>query len=289
MHERGRGQEGWEREKEREGERVKNCSWYSLHGCLCSPLGLSACTNKPSQGLWSNGNQTCPRTKPPAPLDFPHSVYNQSSTDAHSSWRTHFNYPKQTWKYSLFPSTLFPHCSGSWRSTALHQAWPFWPRSSQTPLTHAYLRFFSLSHASSITPLSFHLYLVSHTSTDVKGFIGIWWIFHIRYSTVRSVQRDEMSQTSSSRSLAPRRCAGRSSLQKKVWMFSLWGFRVYQWIHSQSHCCPYLNVLFHKSMKVGSESDRRGEKPPKTHSVSTSTARLLQTGLIVIRLTDSAV
>lgn len=32
-------------------------------GCLCSPLGRSACTNKRTPGLWSNGNQTCPRTK----------------------------------------------------------------------------------------------------------------------------------------------------------------------------------------------------------------------------------
>lgn len=61
----GRGGGGEER------ERVKNCSWYSLHGCRCSPLGLSACTNKPSQGLCSNGNQTCPRTKPPPPPSIP--------------------------------------------------------------------------------------------------------------------------------------------------------------------------------------------------------------------------
>lgn len=35
--------------------------------CLCSPLGRSACTNKPNQGLWSNGNQTCPPPPPPPP------------------------------------------------------------------------------------------------------------------------------------------------------------------------------------------------------------------------------
>lgn len=35
--------------------------------CLCSPLGWSACTNKLNQGLWSNGNQTCPSPAPTFP------------------------------------------------------------------------------------------------------------------------------------------------------------------------------------------------------------------------------
>lgn len=235
------------------------------------------------------GTRPAPGPNPRPPLQFPHSVYDQSSTNAHSSWRTYFNYPKQTWKYSLFPSTVFPHCSGSWRSTALHQPWPSWPRSSQTPLTHAYLRFLSLSHASSITPLSPHLYLESHTSADINGFTGIGWIFphkiqHSQIGTWRwnvpSLQFKVFGTMMLCRALIAR---------EKVWMFSLWGFRVYQWIHSQSHCCPYLNVLFHQSMKVGSESDRTGEKAPKTHSAPTSTARLLQRGLIVKRLTDGPV
>ena len=84
-------------------------------GCLSSPRGRSACTNKPTPGLRSNGNQTCSRTKsllsllpsssPPPPLLLLLSLEDQRSADTHSSWRTHFNYPKQTWKYSPF---LFP-------------------------------------------------------------------------------------------------------------------------------------------------------------------------------------
>lgn len=88
--------------------------------CLCSPLGRSACTNKPTPGLWSNGNQTCSRTKspmffsflffalPPTPTPIPPSLNNQRSVDTHSSWRTHFNYSKQTWKKFPFPLSSFP-------------------------------------------------------------------------------------------------------------------------------------------------------------------------------------
>lgn len=39
--------------------------------CLCSPLGRSACTNKLNQGLWSNGNQTCPPSHFPPPCAGP--------------------------------------------------------------------------------------------------------------------------------------------------------------------------------------------------------------------------
>lgn len=52
-----------------------------------------------------------------------------------------------------------------------------------------------------------------------------------------------------------------------------------------SECTPSLtlNVLFHKSMNIGTESDGRGEKALKTHRASTLTARLLQRGRTVIR------
>lgn len=70
-------------------------------------------------------------------------------------------------------------------------------------------------------------------------------------------------------------------------MFSLLGFRVYQWMSSQSHWCLYLNVLFDQSMNTGTESD--GEKKAlKTHRASTLTAHLIQRGLIVIRPGDTA-
>lgn len=71
-------------------------------------------------------------------------------------------------------------------------------------------------------------------------------------------------------SLAERLCSGLLGAGKeqlilgyKVWVFSLWGFTVYQYTSSQPCCCLYLNVLFHSCMNIGTQSGRR-EKAFKT-------------------------
>lgn len=93
MYKRGRGQE-W-REKAGGGLLLREESaaadspsvavgWGgATSGCLCSPLGRSACTNKPTPGLWSNGNQTCPRTKSPS-CSFPPLLLPPTHTHTHT-------------------------------------------------------------------------------------------------------------------------------------------------------------------------------------------------------------
>lgn len=86
-------------------------------------------------------------------------MYDQSSADTHSSWRTHFNYPKQTWKYSPVPLPSFPTqrrvMTFLVSASALTFLTPEQPDSSDlhlSPPTH----FLSLSHA-----FSYHSYSLS--------------------------------------------------------------------------------------------------------------------------------
>lgn len=92
------GKEGFRKGTETEGQESEALQLiFPLLGgatssCLCSPLGRSACTNKPTPGLWSNGNQTCSRTKspiffsflffalPPTPIPPPSPLYSLLST-----------------------------------------------------------------------------------------------------------------------------------------------------------------------------------------------------------------
>lgn len=82
-------------------------------GCLCSPLGRSACTNKPTPGLWSNGNQTCPRTKSPScslpPLLLPPThTHTQTHTPAEGRSSIISNRPENIPRSSrwFFPTQL---------------------------------------------------------------------------------------------------------------------------------------------------------------------------------------
>ena len=119
-------------------------------GCLCSPLGRSGCTNKPTPGLRSNGNQTCSRTKSPLSPSLlffsrPLCMTKAPPTHTPAEGRTSIipNRPE-----NIPPSLyrVFPHSDGSWRPSSLHQRWPSWPRSSQTPATCTYLHRHTFSH-----------------------------------------------------------------------------------------------------------------------------------------------
>lgn len=136
-------------------------------GCLCSPLGRSGCTNKPTPGLRSNGNQTCSRTKSPLSPSLlffsrPLCMTKAPPTHTPAEGRTSIipNRPE-----NIPPSLyrVFPHSDGSRRSSSLHQRWPSWPRSSQTPATCTYLHRHTFSHfhmlsliTPTLFPLSFH-------------------------------------------------------------------------------------------------------------------------------------
>lgn len=163
--------------------------------CLCSPLGRPACTNKPNQGLWSNGNQTCP----PPPLHFPPTLCRTKAppTCAPAEGRTSI-IPNRPENIPSSPS-LFSH------TAAVRDVPPLCistdlldPGAARLPPTHAYLCFLSLSHASSIAPLSPHLHLVA-PMTPVVSERRVF--FRVSYNALGSAARDEMSQTPPSRSL----------------------------------------------------------------------------------------
>lgn len=147
--------------------------------------GTCCCTNKLTPGLCSNGIQTwCSKTKIlfwvfffffaflPSILSFLLLLLLHSA-DAHSSWRMHFNYPKQTWKYSLFlfPPPVFPHNSVvRWRprvppaSALTSLTFPC----CQTSLISPYLgrrAFSSLSHAFPPSPHLLPLLSLATSST----------------------------------------------------------------------------------------------------------------------------
>lgn len=143
-------------------------------GCLCSPLGRSACTNKPIPGLWSNGNQTCSRTKSPLSPSLLFFSLPLSVWPTHTEGRTSIipNRPENIPPF-LFPA--FPHSNGSWRSTFLHQRWPSWPWSSQAPVTCTYLHRHTFSHFQMLSlslllfPTFFPSIYKSHTRLSIDS------------------------------------------------------------------------------------------------------------------------
>lgn len=190
------------------------------------------------------------------------SLYDERSTNTHSSWRTHFNYPKQTWKYSLFLSQVFPHSDSSWRSLFLHQHWPSWPLSSQIPLTCIYLHrhtlsnFHMLSLSHLLSSLCFllsmhHTKNFTHINTD-SLFLSNPYLSFTKTSSVWKYYLNPTSYNSKFTVVQDQRhhvdLLGAEWDQfvpgYNVWMFSLWGSRVYQWMSSQSHCRLNVNVLF---------------------------------------------
>lgn len=149
-------------------------------GCLCSPLGRSACTNKPTPGLWSNGNQTCSRTKsplspsllfftPPLLSVWPklcrHTLQLKdalqlSQTDLKIFPVPFPSFPTQQWFVTFRVSTSAP--------TFLTLKQP----DSSEPHLSPQIHFLSLSHAYSITPplshsLLLHLY-ITHVRTKLS-------------------------------------------------------------------------------------------------------------------------
>lgn len=82
----------------------------------------------------------------PTPTPIPPSLNNQRSVDTHSSWRTHFNYSKQTWKNSPSLYQAFPHSNFTWHSKFVHQRWPSWSSRNQIPVTCTYHHRHTFSH-----------------------------------------------------------------------------------------------------------------------------------------------
>lgn len=186
----------------------------------------------------------------------------------------------------------------------------------QPDSSHPYLslqtHFLSLSHAFSIT-LPTHSIYSSLPSTWPRSLLmtfslliysislslcnKLWFSETVSYDSIGHFPHIaawldlsrlmKVALTCGSGPEAPWRRGACSSPDEKVWMFSLWGFRVYQRMYSLSRCRLSLNVLFHKSMNIGTKSDGKREKALKTHRASTLTAHLLQRGLIVICPTDS--
>lgn len=158
---------------------MKHCSWYSFNGgqfgrSNIRVLGdlLPVQTNRPqAPGLMG----TRPAQGPKLPLFFSlshsftsllsFSLFDRPSVDSHSGWRTHFNYPKQTWKCSPFLSPSFPTQTVHDVPCFLHQGWPSWHSGNQTPATCSLSR-----HMLSLSVLLF---------PSICTHRAVWWLMPI--------------------------------------------------------------------------------------------------------------
>lgn len=273
--------------------------------CLCSPLGRSACTNKPTPGLWSNGNQTCLRTKSPIfPFPFLLSslpplpcMTNAPLTRTPAEGRTSIilNRPEKI----LLPIIKFSH------TAILHDIpclcisgdlldpqgtrfqWPALISTDTLSLTFAYFLYHSFPFALSACLVRMCTQrfpcICVHKCQSFRQSVSTF--LHPSKCITKCPPNGKSMKLET-----PRWCAGWCMKNvipdNKVWMFSLWGFRVYQCMSSQCLCCLYLNVLFDQSMKIGTESEKK-KRTLKTHRASTLTTRLIHRGMTVMRPGDS--
>lgn len=110
---------------------------------------------------------------PPPPLSVP--------THTPAEGRTSI-IPNRPENIPLFLSPFFPHNNGSWRSTFLHQCWPSWPWSSQTPVTYTYLHRHTFSHFKILLlslPLSSTFFLFMHHTQSFAWLIPWPFLFPI--------------------------------------------------------------------------------------------------------------